>query len=948
MYSPSHATEPGPDSHTTDGESTPHDHEKRQQAHHSNSNSHDAEDSHTPKDETSSSSGTTQLQHGESTTSSEEADDLVYGQTIDSSQIPTYRNIEREADTNLLNAAREGDVETLRKAIRDGASLKAKTSLEETALHLACRFGHEGVIKEILSERPIKECMEAHKTIGFTPLQWTCYQNNDHTEKIVKLLLGYCNQSDIDAQSRNTKYTALHAACFGGSEEAIKLLLNAGAEADIHDHHNSTPLTLACQFVSAKAVGMLLKAGANIDNADDDKDTPLILAAEFGDVAMIRKLLEYNPAGDRVNKVGQNAMHHAMANKARDMMVPLLLNEGITLGETNAAVLFSHAAERYSTDNPLQSMWLEIVQAILKEHTPTTDKSKLSKAIKPLLKSASREEKVFALLKAGKDAHFDVLSDLTMKELGLRNDLCTFIRSSAPVSDVFDLIYADDDSTIDGIMNKAKSTFNEMIRKEEKETMYDKEKPQLRWIHLPANHMDWMEHLTLRVYEEKPSESPENKQAFFDLVQRSRVELPTTESKIKFLKPICLKEDLPRKSKDSRHGSGEPGPRQDKNPKFSSSKNDDAKNDDTIDSDLKADDAKGSDLKNDDAKDHGPKPGNLGDSNLDGSTPEDSSTKDDHQQVDHTEPRATSAAAAGETPRQRKTKEPSETAEEKSKTIISSSTHREDGFDDLFVDRIIDQLRKGSTMGSGQKAPSSAIEMSHFLLGSCVDFINSLTWKDVSQRVDDQIEIEKDASSKPVLLFYADSLNKAMATEKDLFQDFKTRIKGEKEMARARAQGRLEHALQQASDASKALHQDTKDWTAINTAATLLDEVKDIRDELVILSLEENSIDIKESMMYRKQSATLVDLGTKADRQSDENARQEKILMLFTVVTVVFVSIAHTITISSAAKDDSQTPLSFLASFYALNTSTSRHNDDGELEYEPDWMNKRICKHRIV
>lgn len=72
-----------------------------------------------------------------------------------------------------------------------------------------------------------------------------------------------------------------------------------------------------------------------------------------------------------------------------------------------------------------------------------------------------------------------------------------------------------------------------------------------------------------------------------------------------------------------------------------------------------------------------------------------------------------------------------------------------------------------------------------------------------------------------------------MATEKDLFQDFKARIKGEKEMARARAQGKHEPASQQASDASKALDQDTKDWTAINTAATLLDEVKDIRDELV-------------------------------------------------------------------------------------------------------------------
>lgn len=38
-------------------------------------------------------------------------------------------------------------------------------------------------------------------------------------------------------------------------------------------------------------------------------------------------------------------------------------------------------------------------------------------------------------------------------------------------------------------------------------------------------------------------------------------------------------------------------------------------------------------------------------------------------------------------------------------------------------------------------------------------------------------------------------------------------------------------------------------------------------------------------------SHALVELGKKADKQSEENARQEKILKLFTIVTVVFVSI---------------------------------------------------------
>jgi hypothetical protein len=40
-----------------------------------------------------------------------------------------------------------------------------------------------------------------------------------------------------------------------------------------------------------------------------------------------------------------------------------------------------------------------------------------------------------------------------------------------------------------------------------------------------------------------------------------------------------------------------------------------------------------------------------------------------------------------------------------------------------------------------------------------------------------------------------------------------------------------------------------------------------------------------------KQSHQLVTLATKADQQSKENARQERILMLFTLFTIVFVGI---------------------------------------------------------
>jgi hypothetical protein len=94
-------------------------------------------------------------------------------------------------------------------------------------------------------------------------------------------------------------------------------------------------------------------------------------------------------------------------------------------------------------------------------------------------------------------------------------------------------------------------------------------------------------------------------------------------------------------------------------------------------------------------------------------------------------------------------------------TIITSSTHREDEFDDLLVERIFHQLREGSGKGSGQKIPNSATEMGHFLISSCVDFMGKLTWKDVCREDDDKIQ--EDAKHKPVLLLFADKLNEAVS-----------------------------------------------------------------------------------------------------------------------------------------------------------------------------------------
>ncbi|KAI0171111.1 hypothetical protein BJ166DRAFT_212861 [Pestalotiopsis sp. NC0098] len=648
-----------------------------------------------------------------------------------------------------------------------------------------------------------------------------------------------------------------------------------------------------------------------------------------------------------------------------------------------------------------------------------------------------------------------------------RGNEIDLLRSSPSV---YDLVYADDGARVDDIMSRAKSNLHEMTSTTP-DTSADMEKPQLRWIHLPANHMDWMEHLTERIYYEKHGKDNQHWKLFYDFAQRSRVELPTDQSAIKFMKPICLKEGIPHKRLTENilgrvSSQQKSDPQRDNDHEVdraeSASTNADAE-DGPSDISRQVSDADGQELlkgradrsekgtsagtprlalytpyitlgychaqkrKNPDTrykKLSGSYVGSIlhGPRSLDrfyyNALQDDKMDERDRSQV--VTRRLLEKDFVKEGVVQRGISEwPYITVDQlwvwviDEETIITSSTIREDGFDHLLVDSVFDQLRKGSQNGPGQRPPSSAIEMSHFLVSTCFGFIDNLTWKDVCQEYNRKLR--DDSISKPVLLLYQENLSEAMAEEKELFQEFRNRTTAEKnasvaEMKKKKAELAKKQILQQygikgsedddhATDPNSLqnLKQDAKDWNAINRAATLLEDVKDIRDELVILrflvarqesvwnglmgstldnhdarsptftaneldemikttdtiqksvndllTLEEDSIKIKESILSRdlvgksakqsfelvklgkrteEQTEKLVFLGDKADQQSEDNAKQEKILTLFTVVTVVF------------------TPLSFLASFYALNTSTSRHNDDGELEYEPEWMNERI------
>lgn len=102
-------------------------------------------------------------------------------------------------------------------------------------------------------------------------------------------------QTDPDAvhQVDRLRKTALHTAAGVDNVEAIRLLLDAGADISAHDVTGMTPLHVAAMYSRGRAASLLLQRGADLHARDTFGDTPLHTAAIFGRTKMALWLIRH-------------------------------------------------------------------------------------------------------------------------------------------------------------------------------------------------------------------------------------------------------------------------------------------------------------------------------------------------------------------------------------------------------------------------------------------------------------------------------------------------------------------------------------------------------------------------------------------------------------------------------------------------------------------------------
>jgi len=161
------------------------------------------------------------------------------------------------------------------------------------ALCEACNKGDFPAVKRVIEDgvNPDRECAP-----GETPLGWASFRGHFH---IVSYLIGKgCNVNMRPEHSCGALIDAVRGVqgppLFGHPELCIKVaeaLLKAGADIEVRNLLDHTPLMYAASDGSSEMVWLLLEHGAEVNAKSRDGDTALSLAQAKGHTKVVRILL---------------------------------------------------------------------------------------------------------------------------------------------------------------------------------------------------------------------------------------------------------------------------------------------------------------------------------------------------------------------------------------------------------------------------------------------------------------------------------------------------------------------------------------------------------------------------------------------------------------------------------------------------------------------------------
>lgn len=206
-------------------------------------------------------------------------------------QSPTQANIQ------LFEAAKNGDIELLTKALAAGANPNYFHMSKDGVLHAAARSSHVDCAKDLLKSGALVSA--ANIGNRNTPIHEAA---SSGSKDVCSVLIESSSTCQLEKENSYGN-TAIHAATRAGNPEVVKLLLDNSADPNKQNHRGSTALHIACFLASpssnsaeesyVKIAALLLShKESNVDIQDVNGYTALHIACQRGCNAMVELLID--------------------------------------------------------------------------------------------------------------------------------------------------------------------------------------------------------------------------------------------------------------------------------------------------------------------------------------------------------------------------------------------------------------------------------------------------------------------------------------------------------------------------------------------------------------------------------------------------------------------------------------------------------------------------------